>query len=197
MTDRPRESLPPAYFDAVYAARADPWDFETSPYEAAKYDATLAALPRARYASLLEIGCSIGVLTRRLAGRCDRLLALDVAPAALERARARCADLPHVRFERRRVPDELPDGRFDAIVVSEVGYYWSAEDLRRARDLLLARLESAGHLLLVHWTPPVHDYPLTGDEVHAAFLESVAAGALRHLGGGREATYRLDVFERR
>ena len=41
----------------------DPWEFETSEYEAAKYDATIAALEGRRYATGLEIGCSIGVLT--------------------------------------------------------------------------------------------------------------------------------------
>ena len=34
-----------------------------------------------------QVGCSIGVLTRALAARCDALLALDVAGAALDQAR--------------------------------------------------------------------------------------------------------------
>ncbi len=52
-------SLPPSYFDERYAKNLDPWDFETSDYERAKYVATLDALPRARYSSALEVGCSI------------------------------------------------------------------------------------------------------------------------------------------
>ena len=68
-------SLAPQYFERLYAESADPWDFEASPYETAKYAATLAALPRPRYANALELGCSIGVLTRQLAPRCERLLA--------------------------------------------------------------------------------------------------------------------------
>lgn len=55
-------SLPPDYFDVRYAADPDPWNFAGSPYERDKYAATLAALPRERYASALEVGCSIGVL---------------------------------------------------------------------------------------------------------------------------------------
>src|ERR1700744_4973631 len=58
------------YFDLLYAQRSDPWDFATSPYEAAKYAATLAALPKPRYKNALELGCSIGVLTQQLAPRC-------------------------------------------------------------------------------------------------------------------------------
>ena len=91
------------------------------------------------------------------------------------------------------------------MVVSEVGYYWSASDLRRARDLIVEHLAPGGHLLLVHWTVEVAEYPISGDEVHEAFFErgqasdrrAPARRALRHLRGRRALTYRLDLFERR
>jgi len=53
-------------------------------------------------------------------------------------------------------------------------------------------------LLLVHWTPYVPDYPLTGDEVHDSFLAYAgqAGSKLRHLTGSRAEQYRLDLFER-
>lgn len=190
-----RDSLLPAYFDAMYQANPDPWSFETSPYEHAKYAATVAALPNQRYQSALELGCSIGVLTLRLAERCERLLSLDVSEQALARAAARLAAHPHVQFARRFLPDEFPEGRYDLIVLSEVGYYFSHADLARLRAKIAAALEPGGHLLLVHWTPFVADYPLTGDEVHEAFLGDTSAG-LRHRGGHREPQYRMDLFER-
>ncbi len=191
--DSPADSLAPDYFDGVYAHADDPWSFETSAYEHAKYDDTLAALPRATYSHALEVGCSIGVLTARLAARCESLLSLDVAERALEQARARCADLPHVTFERRNLPGEFPDAAFDLILLSEVGYYWSTTDLRRTLNLCRNALTPDGHLLLVHWTPYVDDYPLTGDAVHQAAL---AHEGFRHLHGHRMETYRLDVFAR-
>ena len=46
MNQNQPNTLPPEYFDHVYQANRDPWNFETSPYERAKYAATLAALPR-------------------------------------------------------------------------------------------------------------------------------------------------------
>ena len=189
----PAESIAPAYFEEKYAADADPWEFETSPYERAKYDATLAALPRPRYASAYEIGCSIGVLTERLAARCGRLLASDVSETALDMARKRCADLPHVAFENRRLPTSFPDGPFDLVVFSEVGYYFSEPDLIRARDGLVGRLVPGGHFLLVHWTPVVPHYPLTGDRVHEVVL---ANEGLRVLKSARAPKYRLDLAER-
>ncbi|GJE45341.1 SAM-dependent methyltransferase [Methylobacterium soli] len=187
-------SLTPAYFAGLYAEDPDPWRFATSPYERDKYAATLAALPRAHYRSVLEVGCSIGVLTRALSLRCDALLALDVAEAALAQAHARSADAAHVRFARRRVPEEWPDGRFDLIVLSEVVYYLDAADVERLVARLRAALAPGGDVVLVHWTGET-DYPLSGDEA----AERVIAGArdfasIRHQ--ARADAYRLDVLSR-
>ena len=46
---RRQNSIPARYFDDLYAGERDPWEFETSAYEQAKYGATLAALPASRY----------------------------------------------------------------------------------------------------------------------------------------------------
>jgi hypothetical protein len=79
-----------------------------------------------------------------------------------------------------------------------VGYYWSADDLGRASQLLMAALRPGGQLLLVHWTPPVHDYPLTGDYVHEHFLAQAGKdNSFRHLTAQRRETYRLDLLEKR
>ena len=197
MNENQPNTLPPKYFDHVYQANRDPWNFETSPYERAKYAATLAALPRSHYAEAFEIGCSLGVLTAQLASRCGHLLAVDVSEAALAQARARCAGLQQVEMKLLCVPEEFPAQQFDLILLSEVGYYWSPTDLARAADLLIAALNPGSQLLLVHWTPPVHDYPLTGDDVHQFFLAKTKAdGPLRHLTGQRHETYRLDLLEK-
>ena len=195
MNQNQPHTLLPAYFDQVYQANRDPWNFETSPYEREKYATTLAALPRPHYGQAFEIGCSLGVLTAQLAPRCGRLLAVDVSEAALAQARQRCADLAQVTLRLMRVPEEFPAQQFDLILVSEVGYYWSGADLARAADQLVAGLAPGGQLLLVHWTPPVHDYPLTGDDVHELFLTKTAeGGSLRHLAGQRHDNYRLDLL---
>ena len=198
MNENQPNTLPPAYFDKVYEANRDPWNFESSPYEQAKYATTLRALTRAHYPQVFEIGCSLGVLTAQLASRCGHLLSVDVSEAALSQARARCAALPQVEIRLMRVPEEFPEQKFDLILLSEVGYYWSAEDLTRAADQLVASLHPGGQLLLVHWTPPVHDYPLTGDDVHDFFLIQANENApLRHVAGQRHEQYRLDLLEKR
>ena len=118
-------------FDRLYEKSADPWDFEGSAYEQAKYDATLEALGDRHFADVLEVGCSIGVLTARLALRADRVLALDVAQAALERAAERCRPLPQVAFRLASVPRDFPGGLFDLILFSEGAVF---SQCRRCRE---------------------------------------------------------------
>ena len=193
----PDASLPTTYFDDVYRANNDPWSFETSSYERDKYAATLAALPQKRYTNGFEIGCSIGVLSEMLAQRCDKLLSVDASELPLETARKRLAAYPQVVFRQMSIPDEFPDESFDLIVLSEVGYYLSLDSLQRLRQQLLDHLTTGGHLLLVHWTPVVPDYPLTGDQVHDQFLDITGTDKpLSHLLNQRADTYRLDLFQR-
>ncbi|MBN3882096.1 MAG: SAM-dependent methyltransferase [Nostoc sp.] len=188
-------SLPPSYFDKLYSEDRDPWKFETSEYEAKKYAATIAALPKERYQSAFEIGGSIGVLTEKLQERCDSLLSVDVSKLAQDRAKERCQHLSNVKFQIMRVPEQYPNEMFDLTLVSEVGYYWSWEDLKKSQQYILEHLEPGGHLLLVHWTLYARDYPLSGDEVHNSFFE-LTPNKLRHLKGLRDEEYRLDLFER-
>lgn len=193
--NKPKDSLPPSYFETMYRADPDPWNFETSDYEAQKYQTTIAALPKDRYSKALEIGGSIGVLTALLARRCESLLSIDVSETAQQQAIARCQDLPHVCFKIASVPQAYPDEMFDLTLLSEVGYYLSWDDLKKTQQLIIDRLHVGGHLLLVHWTLFAKDYPLTGDEVHESFLQ-LNDTHLKHLQGLREEQYRLDLFER-
>jgi predicted TPR repeat methyltransferase len=196
MKNSPTQSVPPEYFDAKYAEKLDYWGFESSIYEADKYADTLQSLPEGRYHNAFEIGCSIGVLTTQLATRTANLLSIDVAERALTAARVRCATLSNVHIAKMRFPRERPPSStcFDLIVISEVGYYWSLDELNAAQGAIYEQLEVGGHLVLVHWTLPVSDYPLTGDEVHESFM---LCPWLKSLDGHRAATYRLDVLERR
>ena len=186
-------TLPRGFFEEMYVKSPDPFDFETSAYEAAKYQHTVATLPRARYKQAVEIGCSIGVLTSRLAEKCDSLLGLDISERALQRARERCANLPGIDFARMTIPDEFPDQSFDLVVVSEVAYYWSIEDLGRAKDLIAAHQTTGGHLLLVHWLPVVDYHVQTGDAVHELWLKD---SKWRLVHGDRREQYRIDLLER-
>jgi len=194
--DAPEEpapgSLTAEFFDEFYAGSHDPWGFETRWYEARKRALTLAALPLARYSAALELGCSIGVLSRELADRADTLLATDIAEQPLAVARQRLNGLPGVSVERRTLPAEWPDGRFDLVVVSEIGYYCSADDLIVLLERCRQSLAPGGSLVACHWRHPVGEYPLTGDDVHAALA---ALPGLERTVQHLERDFLLEVYE--
>lgn len=193
-----RDTLGRDHFEALYAARPDPWRLASSNYERAKYAATLAALPRPRYARGFEVGCALGVLTAELGRRCDALLAVEPVEAALRQAAARLADQPHVRLAPMFVPGDWPEegtgGRFDLIVLSEVIDYLGGEDVLALAGRVAGSLEPGGDVVMVHWVGKKRGPP-SGDEATDRFV-AAAGGALAVLRAERNADYRLDVLRR-
>jgi SAM-dependent methyltransferase len=159
------------YFDEMYDGDADPWGFASRDYEQRKYALTMASLPRARYRSAFEPGCSIGVLTEMLADRCDQLLATDIVLETVRRAQERLAGHPEVTVEIRAIPENWPAATFDLVVLSEVAYYFDQSDLSRILSLIERSTPLGAHLVGVHWRG-VTDYPLSGDRVHEIIAAS-------------------------
>ncbi|HSF34887.1 MAG TPA: bifunctional PIG-L family deacetylase/class I SAM-dependent methyltransferase [Nocardioides sp.] len=177
--------------DRVHQDREDPWDVE-SRYERRKRAVTLASLPREHYRSALEVGCSVGALAVDLATRCDRLLAIDSSPAALDLARRRTSATAGLELRLARVPGEWPQGRYDLVSVSEVGYFLSPRRLGELVRLCLDSLTDDGHLLLCHWRHQPVGWPLAGPAVHDAFLATGAPVLVEH----QEADFLLHVLGR-
>jgi trans-aconitate methyltransferase len=157
----------PGYFERLYAADRDPWKMASSWYERRKYALTLAALPDEHYRYAFEPGCSIGVLTEGLARRCDRVLAVDLTSAATAIAAHRLRSSSNVEVRQSTVPDDWPEGPFDLLVLSEIGYYFDADELRLLLDRAVASLLPEATVIGVHWRGPT-DYPLTAAETHRA-----------------------------
>jgi predicted TPR repeat methyltransferase len=189
----PRARVGREFFDDLYARSEDPWDFATSDYERDKYAHTLDALGATRrFARGLEVGCSIGVLTAELAERCDELVAIDVSERALARASARLSARPGVTLAQLTFPEEMPGGRFDLVVCSEVLYYLDDGAFALAAGRLRTALEDGATVLAVHWRPATSRYPLRGDEVHDRLRAEL--GEWHALDRSRPR-YRLDRFE--
>jgi predicted TPR repeat methyltransferase len=187
---RPR--VPPSFFEDLYGRCEDPWSFETSEYERRKYAHTLASLDGRRFERALEVGCSIGVLTARLASITTELLAIDVSDRALDRARRRMNGRRGVCFARASFPEEMPVGPWDLIVCSEILYYLDGGAFDLAVERLRECLAAGSTVIAVHWRAPTQIYPLLGDEVHDRLT---AALAHWHACDDRRPEYRLDRFE--
>lgn len=187
---RKTETIPPDYFERKYRSDIDPWRFRSSDYERLKYQATIGALGRPQYASALEVGCSIGVLTSLLAPRCDAVIAIDASATAI--AAAREADVANTDFRVGMLPRDFPSGSFDLIMLSEVLYYFVEPDLRRVAAQCAGALRADGEIVLCHWLGET-DYPLTGEAASEIFADAVALRLpVRTI--VRDGVYRLERF---
>jgi SAM-dependent methyltransferase len=180
------------YFAGLYMAKLDPWDLATKWHDQRKYAVTIASLPRERYERGYEPGCSIGLLTRMLAPRCDALLAVDSIDVAVEQTRAEVEEFGHVTVEQAVLPAELPDATFDLIVVGDLLYYLSAEDLAATLDGLVGRLEPGGDIVAVHFRDR-HGENYDGFNVHAALAERPELDRVVH---HEDEWFVLDVLRR-
>jgi SAM-dependent methyltransferase len=188
------DSVPSKYFVDLYAREPDPWRFASSAYEAAKYRATIEALPRERYRSGCELACSIGVFTQMLAQRCECVHAIDVSPAALASARERCRRQLNVTFAQVDLLVDYPGGWYDLTTICEFGFYFAYEDLARLRDCVAQHTVPGGDVVLVHWTPRTPGHALPAHDVHTFFRDDRRFESVH---GFEAETYILDVVRRR
>lgn len=187
-------SVPPEHFETLYQRSADPWDFEHSSYERAKYQDTLDHLTRPQYRHALEVGCSIGVLSGMLAKRCDHLLGVDCSQRAIERARDRHGHDPGLRFETMTVPGRFPAGSFDLILLSEILYFLDENDLKSLAGRTIDSLAPSGEILLVNWLGPT-DTALSGDQAADFFVACLSSVENQRL-TSRRMHYRVDRLQR-
>ncbi len=181
------------FFEGKYRANSDPWNFSTSSYELNRYGEILRLLGNRSFNHAFEPGCSVGVLTEQLAGRCQHLLAMDISPTAVANARQRCTKYPNVTIVEGALPDDLPQASFDLIIFSEIGYYFERGALAAIRDLLIQRLAREGVLIGVHWLGVSADHLLTGDEVQDVLRSSTS---LTMTASRRHEGFLLESWER-
>lgn len=113
-----------SFFEGLWQ-QGDYWELEKSPFEQAKYARQMELISGRRYHRVLEIGCGAGWFTRSLATISDRVVAIDVAPAAIERAIAGGTAGGTIDFRVGDIMSGDPgaEGPFDLIVLAETIYY--------------------------------------------------------------------------
>ncbi|WP_336047372.1 class I SAM-dependent methyltransferase [Streptomyces sp. CA2R101] len=182
------------YFD-WWHRRPDPWGLAVDDYEQFKYATTLRQLPHRPYRRILDVGCSEGAFTHRLAAAFPQaeITGVDISERALARARAsaagrasgsgrapvsgRAAPAPGggrtpgparpPRFVRLNILAAPPEDRFDLVFCAELLYYLGRHrHLRRACAHLTRAVAPGGLLVLVHPWPESRRF--------CAYFEAVA-----------------------
>ncbi|RJE79125.1 SAM-dependent methyltransferase [Paracoccus sp. JM45] len=175
-----------AHLTRLYAASDDPWQHRTSAYEAAKYAATLDAIGSGPFSNALEVGCGNGTFAILLAQRCEYLTLMECIPAAMASARSALAANTNVNFIQGAAPDALPDMYPDLILLSEVLYFLTPDDIGQLGDWLTTH--ATGPVIAVNWIGPT-DEPLDGNAAITLLTRSLGDPATK-----QHKQFRIDTF---
>lgn len=141
-------------FDRIALAGAEGWN------QNARYHEYLLGHVPGRCGEALEIGCGTGEFTRLLAGRAERVLAVDLSPQMIRGARERSRLYANVEFVEGDVMEcRFPADRFDCVATLTTLHHLPIERvLRMIRRILkpggvfvcldLYRRSGLGELLL-------------------------------------------------
>jgi hypothetical protein len=92
------------------------------------------------------------------------------------------------------LPQTWPDSTFDLVVLSELGYYFTAEHWAALVARSAQALLPDGTLLAVHWRGWSPDHVLRGDDVHAIARSEAGVRRLQLAACYVEARFRADVW---
>lgn len=139
-------------FESKYQHEEEPWEYSQRGAELLRQEFVVqrALAHKPSFRNALDVGCSLGQLTYRLNGLCERVYGIDVSPTALGKASAnRPAQRPkcNTRFffvaANVASPPFLP-GRFDLILLCDGLTSWGLSNrtiqivLGHVNDLLSA-----------------------------------------------------------
>lgn len=151
------KAIDPAGFEAKFRSNIDPWNYRTSRFEAVKRRTLLHACGSGSFGRALELACATGETSRAMAPRCLRLLAIDSSETAVEHARQTYSRMPRLKFRQAQLPDEMPSGPFDLIVISELAYYLTELSLRRLMRRVAREAAPGGRVVILHHLTPFGD----------------------------------------
>ncbi len=187
------EAVPTRHFDAMFEKSSDPWGYDINVYEADRFRRTVAALDGKHFESALELGCANGALTAQLINSCTAIVAIDTAQAALDAARDRLGSHRGVEFLKGNLPDDLPEGQYDLIVLSDMLYYLGLQGVVRLMALIETRAEPACRIVMTNYLGDT-DCSLSGEMAAEIALAHASGWATVHT--SRTERLRIDVLER-
>ena len=179
------------YFNQLYDQNDDPWSYAERWYEHRKRAICLSLLLHDHYKNALELGCSNGIFSQQLAERCQHLVCIDANERAVSLAQQRLNAADHVTILQKQLPDDFPEDQYDLIVISEIGYYLSKDELLKLIDLCQINLTENAVILLCHWRYPIDGFELNGEKVHSLFKQEMR---LSHYLNLSDADFIIDIW---
>lgn len=110
------------YYESIYQANSEPWGYLDRGVEVLRHSEIVRTLRdiRAQYPKILDIGASLGQLTRKLTALGPSVYAFDVSWTAVQKARERCEPDSAFQFLLARLPGvPFQKNQFDLIVASD------------------------------------------------------------------------------
>lgn len=163
------------FFERMYRGGGEPWAYSERAVEMLRLERVAEMVAAHAPRSVLEIGCSLGMMTERLAALPVRLVAMDISATAVGRARerlvARGAAAPSLAVgSALRLP--VAPASFDLVLAADGlnGWELSRADRTAALDEIHRVLRPGGLALLTDHMRP---------ERFGAFVAEVAASPLR------------------
>jgi SAM-dependent methyltransferase len=133
---------------AVYIHEAAP--------EQERYQRTLVAVEDCVGANVwndvLEIGCSQGLFTRRLAERCNSVTAWDISPSACKATALRCADSVNVHVEQMDMQRDRFEGKYDLVfALDTLQYLHGRRRFENVVNKIVRATRCGGHFVFSGW----------------------------------------------
>lgn len=144
------------YFEDMYSSEEEPWRYSVRAVEVLRHERILELVQEMAPRRVLEIGCSLGLLTEKVVDVQHSFTALDLSPTAVQRARGRLR-------ERGAAPPgwmvgsvlDLPirARSFDLVLASDGPVSWCLSTPERARALeqIHEVLAPGGHAIITEY----------------------------------------------
>jgi peptidoglycan/xylan/chitin deacetylase (PgdA/CDA1 family)/trans-aconitate methyltransferase len=148
--------------EALFDDYQEDYSHEAAP-EQERYQIILdnvAGLCGSRWGNVLEIGCSKGSFTTRLAAVCDSIVACDISPRACNFTSDRCKDFANIKVRRLDIQRDTVMGQFDLVFVMDtLAYVHGRRRLAQTIRKLIQVIRPGGLLIFceVCWPESIRD----------------------------------------
>ena len=157
-------------FQENFSRSTDPWNTFSSRDEARKRDTIVKFLGAGSLGRALELGCGNGSNTQRIVRKARHTLAMDGSSEAVEIARAQTPPGFHAEFKVGHLPEELPHGRHEAIIIAELLYYLKKHEMRTLANAMSRVTKAGSVLILAHHHHSFHDFVQPAAGIHDRFI---------------------------